>query len=65
MLNPDGTYTRDEHEAAIMGLYIKNLESGMEPEVAIACAGKEWRKKLKKLGEAKIAYCKAALGLKE
>lgn len=65
MPNPDGTYTRAEHEAAIMGLYVKKVDAGMTPEDAMTAAGAEWRQKIKELGEAKIAYVKSALGIKD
>lgn len=64
MPNPDGTYTRKEHAAAIMGLYAKNLKAGMDEESAMTKAGEEWRGHLTALGEAKIAFLKERLGIK-
>lgn len=63
MPNPDGTYTREEHRAAIFGLYVKNKESGMGDDDAMTKAGETWRESIKQLGEAKIAYVKASLGI--
>lgn len=63
MPNPDGTYTRAEHGAAIYGLYRKNKEAGMDDDKAMTEAGKTWRDSLKNLADAKIAYVKAELGI--
>lgn len=65
MPNPDSTYTREEHQAAILGLYVKNIKSGMGEAEAMEAAGAEWRKQLRELADAKIAFVKAALGIPE
>lgn len=43
MPNPDGTYTKDEHQRAIIGLYLKNREAGMSEDEAMVAARHEWR----------------------